>query len=171
MFLVICMCALMVVPFVACEKAESTPVDPANPGTPTTSVVADLMGRQVTVKPGTYQRVVCIGAGALRLYSYICGADNLAAVEDIDNTTATGRPAMFDGTARPYQMAYQDTFDMLPSCGKGGPQAQGAETEKIAEMIPGATLRIVEGHDHGSYIAGSEIMGEMLIEFLKEKYQ
>ena len=40
------------------------------------------------------------------------------------------------------------------------------ETEKIAAMIPDAELKILEGHDHGSYIAGSEIMGELLIAFL-----
>ena len=45
-----------------------------------------------------------------------------------------------------------------------------SETRKIAEMIPDATLKILEGHDHGSYIAGSEIMGELLIGFLKEHY-
>ena len=45
-----------------------------------------------------------------------------------------------------------------------------SETKKIAEMIPDATMKIIEGHDHGSYIAGSEIMGELLIGFLKEHY-
>ena len=45
-----------------------------------------------------------------------------------------------------------------------------SETKKIAEMIPDATLKILEGHDHGSYIAGSEIMGELLIGFLKAHY-
>ena len=45
-----------------------------------------------------------------------------------------------------------------------------SETKKIVEMIPDATLKILKGHDHGSYIAGSEIMGELLIGFLKEHY-
>ena len=40
------------------------------------------------------------------------------------------------------------------------------ETEKIAGMIPGAILQIMKGHDHGSYIAGSEIIGNLLISFL-----
>ena len=43
-----------------------------------------------------------------------------------------------------------------------------SETEKIAEMIPDASLKILPGHDHGSYIAGSEIMGRLLIGFLNE---
>lgn len=41
-----------------------------------------------------------------------------------------------------------------------------SETEKIAGMIPGAILQIMKGHDHGSYIAGSEIIGNLLISFL-----
>ena len=45
-----------------------------------------------------------------------------------------------------------------------------SETKKIVGMIPNATMMILEGHDHGSYIAGSEIMGKLLIGFLKEHY-
>ena len=33
--------------------------------------VTDMIGREVTVVPGSYKKVVCIGAGALRMYSYI----------------------------------------------------------------------------------------------------
>ena len=43
-----------------------------------------------------------------------------------------------------------------------------SETEKIAGLIPNAELQILKDHDHGSYIAGSEIMGELLISFLKK---
>ena len=32
-------------------------------------VVKDMIGREVEVVPGSYTRVVCIGAGALRMYS------------------------------------------------------------------------------------------------------
>ena len=39
---------------------------PADDGTQT---ITDGVGRQVTITPGTYQRVVCIGAGALRMYT------------------------------------------------------------------------------------------------------
>ena len=53
--------------------------------------VTDLIGREITVTPGSYQRVVCIGAGALRLYSYIGDAALLCGVEDIDNETLSER--------------------------------------------------------------------------------
>ncbi len=39
------------------------------------------------------------------------------------------------------------------------------ETRRIAEHLPNAKLVIVEGEDHGSYIANSGIMGELLIQF------
>ena len=126
LFLIVCMCALLVVPFVACASEKV--------GEQLT--VTDMVGREVGVTTGTYERVVCIGAGALRLYSYVGDVSKLAGVEDIDNTTAAGRPAMFDGTARPYQMANEEVFNALPSCGKGGPQAQAAEAEKILACNP-----------------------------------
>ena len=98
--------------------------------------VTDMIGRDVTVTPGSYKKVVCIGAGALRMYSYIGDAQLLAGVEDIDNTTLTERPMMFDAVARPYVLAYGDTFNTLPSCGVGGPMAQAAEAEKILACEP-----------------------------------
>lgn len=98
--------------------------------------VTDMIGREVTVAPGSYQRVVCIGAGALRMYSYIGDAQLLAGVEDIDNTTLSERPQMFDSVARPYVLAFGETFNRLPSCGVGGPMAQAAEAEKILACQP-----------------------------------
>ncbi len=98
--------------------------------------VTDMIGREVTVIPGSYQRVVCIGAGALRIYSYVGDTALLCGVEDIDNTTLSERPKMFDNVARPYVMAYGDVFAQLPSCGVGGPNAQAAEAEKILACQP-----------------------------------
>ena len=98
--------------------------------------VTDMIGREVTVNPGSYTRIVCIGAGALRMYSYIGDVALLAGVEDIDNTTLSERPMMFDSVARPYVLAYGETFNTLPSCGVGGPMAQAAEAEKILSCNP-----------------------------------
>ena len=67
--------------------------------------VTDMIGREVTVTPGSYRRVVCIGAGALRMYSYIGDVSLLCGVEDIDNTSLAERPKMFDSVARPYMLA------------------------------------------------------------------
>ena len=123
---------VMMLSLCACDWFGAESSDPAVK----TASVTDMIGRTVEVKPGSYQRVVCIGAGALRMYCYIGDVNLLCGVEDIDNTTLSDRPAMFDGTARPYVLAYGDVFAKLPSCGVGGPMAQAAEAEKILSCNP-----------------------------------
>lgn len=98
--------------------------------------VTDMIGREVTIIPGSYSRVVCIGAGALRMYSYVGDMNLLCGVEDIDNLSLEERPKMFDAVARPYVLAYGEMLKELPSCGVGGPQAQTAEAEKILSCNP-----------------------------------
>ena len=109
--------------------------------------VTDMIGREVTVTPGSYKRVVCIGAGALRMYSYIGDVNLLCGVEDIDNTTLSQRPVMFDSVARPYVLAYEEVFNTLPSCGVGGPMAQTAESEKILSCNPDIVISEYEDVD------------------------
>ena len=109
--------------------------------------VIDMIGRKVDVNPGSYKRVVCVGAGALRMYSYIGDVSLLAGVEDIDNTTLSERPQMFDSVARPYMLAYGETFKNLPSCGVGGPMAQAAEAEKILACNPDIVISEFEDVD------------------------
>ncbi len=116
----------------ACQKNAETDGAEQN----ATVTVTDMIGREITVAPGSYRRVVCIGAGALRMYSYVGDVALLCGVEDIDNTTLADRPKMFDSTARPYVMTYGEQFAKLPSCGVGGPQAQTAEAEKILLCEP-----------------------------------
>lgn len=109
--------------------------------------ITDMIGRKVTVIPGNYKRVVCIGAGALRMYSYIGDVSLLCGVEDIDNTTLDERPKMFDSVARPYVLAFGGTFSTLPSCGVGGPNAQAAEAEKILSCNPDIVISEYEDVD------------------------
>ncbi len=116
---------LISVCFIGCaEKADGT------------VVVTDMMNREVSVTPGSYSRVLCLGAGALRLYSYVGDVSLLCGVEAIDNTTAENRPVMFDGVSRPYQMAFADTFNTLPICGIGGPNDQKPNYDKILDCNP-----------------------------------
>jgi iron complex transport system substrate-binding protein len=111
-------------------------------------IVTDMIGREVTVTPGSYKKVVCIGAGALRMYSYVGDVNLLCGVEDIDNTSIKdNRPKMFDGVARPYMIAYGDKFTTLPSCGVGGPNAQAAEAEKILNCNPDIVISEYEDVD------------------------
>ena len=100
------------------------------------TTVTDMIGREVAVVPGSYARVVCIGAGALRMYCAVGDPALLCGVEDIDNPSLEERPKMFDASPRPYVMAFGDVFAALPSCGVGGPNAQTAEAEKILGCNP-----------------------------------
>ena len=116
----------------------------AQPTAAAEETVTDLIGRQVAVAPGSYRRVVCIGAGALRMYSYVGDVSLLCGVEDIDNLALEERPQMFDGVARPYVIAYEKVFSTLDSCGVGGPNAQAAEAEKILSCNPDLVISAYE---------------------------
>ena len=151
--LAIFLCVAMLLTFAACgtkvEEGTNTPIqndtnDSVDAGP---VVVTDMIGREVEVVPGSYQRVVCIGAGALRMYSYVGDVALLCGVEDIDNTTAAERPMMFDSVARPYVLAFGETFNTLPSCGVGGPMAQAAEAEKILSCEPDIVISEFEDVD------------------------
>ena len=123
-FIIIC---FSVISLVGCKKDE----------TPTNEKIVDMIGREVEVLPGSYKRVVCIGAGALRMYSYIGDVNLLSGIEDIDNETLETRPKMFDAAARPYVLANKEVFNKInKSCGVGGPNAQTAEAEKILSCNP-----------------------------------
>ena len=103
--------------------------------------VTDMIGREVQVVPGSYERVVCIGAGALRMYCYVGDVSLLCGVEDIDNETLQDRPRMFDGVARPYVLAYGDVFASLPSCGVGGRISGRRNTSSSAESSSAGSWR------------------------------
>ena len=128
--------AVIVIAVIAVMALTASPVVEKTAKSAEPVVITDMIGRQVEVVPGSYTRVVCIGAGALRMYTYINGADLLCGVEDIDNTSLQNRPKMFDTVAIPYRIAYESEFSSLPSCGVGGPQAQAAEAEKILSCNP-----------------------------------
>lgn len=108
--------------FSACDKDKDT----ANGKT-----VTDLLGREVTL-PEKINRVVCIGAGSLRLYTYVGDLSKLVGVEDVDKD-GTGVGATL--SIRPYKMVNKDLFNSLQSCGKGGPQGS-PEAEKILALNP-----------------------------------
>ena len=157
-FVSILLVAVMLLSLCACGKQEVAEIQteaPATAAAPETTVTAesadvtvtDMIGREVTVTPGSYKRVVCIGAGALRMYSYIGDVSLLAGVEDIDNVSLSERPRMFDNVARPYVLAYGDVFNSLPSCGVGGPMAQTAEAEKILSCDPDIVISEYEDVD------------------------
>lgn len=86
--------------------------------------VTDAMGRTVTV-PDTVERVICSGAGSLRLLSYLQGQHLVVAVDDIET-----RRNEFD--ARPYALA-NPQFKTLPVFG----QFRGQDNpERILTLEP-----------------------------------
>ncbi len=127
-FIAVVLSLLMLVSLCACNGSGKK--------TESEITITDMIGREVSIVPGSYQRVVCIGAGALRMYSYIGDVSLLCGVEDIDNLSLDSRPKMFDSVSRPYVQAFGDKFKTLPSCGVGGPNAQAAEAEKILSCNP-----------------------------------
>ena len=131
---VLSLCLLLSLCACGADSGQAPSVEPTHPDQ--ALILTDMIGREITVTPGSYKRVVCIGAGALRMYSYVGDVALLCGVEDIDNTALEQRPAMFDGVARPYLIANQDLLNQLPSCGVGGPMAQTAEAEKILSCNP-----------------------------------
>jgi ABC-type Fe3+-hydroxamate transport system substrate-binding protein len=83
--------ALLLLSLCACggaSPAETLPPEPVIvPDTPAETIAApaeitvtDMIGRSVSIVPGSYKRVVCIGAGALRMYSCIGDVSLLAGV-------------------------------------------------------------------------------------------
>lgn len=135
--------ALLLFSLCACGKTGAE----EKPTAPETMTVTDMVGRSVDVTAGSYKKIVCIGAGALRMYSYIGDISLLAGVEDIDNLSLQNRPKMFDGVARPYMLAFGEEFKNLPSCGVGGPKAQTAEAEKILSCQPDLVISEYEDAD------------------------
>ena len=92
--------------------------------------IQDMFGRNVTYDKTKIDRVVCIGAGALRYYSYVGDMSKIVAVEEIDGATPFG----VGNALRPYYEANKSTFSALPNCGRGGPDAQTV-TEQLATNI------------------------------------
>ncbi len=74
--------------------------------------ITDMLGRTVYV-PREPQRVICIGAGALRLYSYVGDMSLLCGVESCERG--------FLIAERPYQTVHEELFLSLPTIGTGGP--------------------------------------------------
>lgn len=108
---------------VACDSSTNTNSE--------TIKITDMLGREVAV-PTEINRVACIGAGSLRLYSYIGDMDKLCGVEDIDKD---GTGVGGNISIRPYKMVNAKKLNTLPSCGVGGPSGK-VEAEKILTCKP-----------------------------------
>ena len=113
---------MAVIPFMAgCNNQQGGDIE-----------VTDLQNRTVSINTSKLDRVICLGAGALRMYSYIGDMNKVVATEDIDGKNTFGV-----GTAlRPYYLANQEYLSTLPSCGKGGPMNQAPDYELLLANKP-----------------------------------
>ncbi|MFA6667041.1 MAG: ABC transporter substrate-binding protein [Bacilli bacterium] len=91
------------------------------------TTVTDLLGREVSLNLDSIKKVVCIGGGALRLYSYIGDMSLLSGVEKVEQGYLI--------SIRPYQMLNEELFKSLPLCGNGGPSGK-ADAEAILNCDP-----------------------------------
>ena len=88
--------------------------------------LTDMEGRKIQLK-GDIKRVVAIGS-ALRLYTYVAGADKLVGVERKQQSVATGRP---------YIMA-NPSLENLPIIGEGHPD--DPDPELIMQVDPDVVI-------------------------------
>jgi iron complex transport system substrate-binding protein len=86
--------------------------------------VTDLLDRTVEL-PGTVEKIVAVGPGALRLVCYAGAADQVVGIEDIE----VKKPVQ-----RPYLLANPSLLE-LPIIGAGGPDSS-PDAERILEVAP-----------------------------------
>lgn len=86
--------------------------------------ITDSLGRTVEFENAP-EKAVAIGAGALRLYSYVADTEKLVGVEEIEKTASTGRP---------YTIA-NPQFAELPTIGAGGPN-NAPDPEQLLKVEP-----------------------------------
>lgn len=129
-------CALLL-SLAACSQKSPTAQE-TEPESSAARTVTDSFGREVTI-PAEVKAIVCTGSGALRMVTYLQCTDRLVGVEDCDKEYA-------DSTLRDYAYVYHDTFDALPSIGKGGGTANTAYVEELIRLQPGRhSVRLYPG--------------------------
>ncbi|XVG94985.1 ABC transporter substrate-binding protein [Eubacteriales bacterium KG127] len=120
LILFICL-TMMVVLISACGEKKESKVEKAE-FEPLT--ITDATGREVSFDKEV-KKVVCIGPGALRLYTYVNGSKALVGVEEIDKKIIPDKP---------YLLAYSEVKD-LDSIGQGGPM-NSPDAEKLISIAP-----------------------------------
>ena len=120
--------------FLAATVLSLVGCQPNNEGSDAITII-DGLGAEIEIDTSKINRVVCVGAGALRLYSYAGDLSKLVGVEDVDRNVGTNN---FENAPRPYYDVNVDYFASLPSIGAGGPAANrtGPNYELVAAAHP-----------------------------------
>lgn len=134
----------------------SNPSSPSSPGAGEVTVT-DGLGNLITANPAELQRIVCVGAGSLRLFSYVGDMNKLVGAEDVDRPEARAESTMpFQGVSRPYYDANTNRLSNLATAGIGGPQHQAPELRKLIDCEPDL---IVSYYDNDANQAMAEATG------------
>lgn len=123
-----CLLTLMGLAVTGCGSTNTPIIPETNEIT-----ITDMLNREVTLNTSKIKKIVCIGAGALRLYSYIGDMSLLSGVEKVEQGYLI--------SIRPYQMANETLFKSLPLCGNGGPTGS-ADAEAILNCDPDLILSL-----------------------------
>ena len=93
--------------------------------------ITDGLGRSVTYDANKTSRFICVGAGALRYYSYVADMNKIVGVEQIDGANTFGIGTVL----RPYYEANKDYLSTLENFGRGGPDAQKLDEALMTNII------------------------------------
>ena len=119
--------------------------------------VTDMVDRRVYVDLNNNDSIVCIGPGALRLYTYVGEVAKLVGAEDIDRSLDNNP---YEGIPRPYYDLHKSYLSSLPSVGAGG-DSQSVDVDKLKLTNP--TLIISSYEDKEQATALQDAVGVPVI--------
>lgn len=117
---------------IGCNKEETNPVGEvieSEDGKVVT--VYDMQARKHVITKANINKVVCLGAGALRYYSYIGDLSKICGIEEIDSGTTFG----IGNVLRPYYHANYDALKDVAVVTRGGPQDIDYTEEKVRNLL------------------------------------
>ena len=116
---------------IGCNKEISNPVgviEESEDGKVVT--VYDMQARKNVITKENINRVICLGAGALRYFTYVGDISKLVGIEKIDgNTFGIGN------VLRPYYDANKTYFQSITEVTRGGPQDIDFNEEKLRAIM------------------------------------
>lgn len=116
---------------IGCNKQTPNPVGVVEESTDGKIVtVYDMQARKNVIKKEDIKRVVCLGAGALRYFTYVGDITKLVGIEQID-----GQTFGIGNVLRPYYDANKTFFQSVTEITKGGPIDIGFSEEKLRNIL------------------------------------
>lgn len=115
------MMLILMLSITGCSKTS----DEGNKDETATKTVTDILGREVEI-PSKSDSIIALGAGALRMVSYMEGADKVVGVENLESES---------GIMRAYSYVYPQ-LSKLPVIGEGGGGNYTAYEEEIIKLDP-----------------------------------